>query len=264
MEPSVTELFDLSGKVALVTGATGHLGREIAAGLAEAGASVVAASRSKSRAVKVADEFPQVGSAKHLGIELNHLDERSIAGGFAEAVKIGGKVDILVNNGHEATMRTWHDVNFEEFNVQLANATGYFLLARQLRDHALSRGASANIIMVGSMYGIVSSIPAVYEGIGPGNPVAYQVLKGGVIQLTRHLAVHWAADRIRVNTLSPGPFPEPSKVPAELALRLADHSPMKRLGTAAELKGAAVFLASDASSYVTGHNLVVDGGWTAW
>ncbi len=118
--------------------------------------------------------------------------------------------------------------------------------------------------MLGSMYGFVSSVPAMYEGIGPVNPVAYQVLKGGVIQMVRHLAVHWARNGVRVNALSPGPFPDTNRAPAELCRRLAERTPLGRLGNANELKGAVVFLASDASSYVTGHNLVVDGGWTAW
>jgi NAD(P)-dependent dehydrogenase (short-subunit alcohol dehydrogenase family) len=117
--------------------------------------------------------------------------------------------------------------------------------------------------MLGSMYGLVGSYPEAYEGICPASPVAYHALKGGIIQLTRHLAVYWAADRVRVNCLSPGPFPSP-KAPRGLADRLKVHSPMRRMGLPHELKGAVVFLASDASSYMTGQNLVVDGGWTAW
>jgi gluconate 5-dehydrogenase len=192
------------------------------------------------------------------------MDNESIATGFAAAVRSAGKIDILVNNGHQATIKTWHDVSAEEFTEQLANATGYFVLAKAVRDHAVARRAPASIILLGSMYGIVSSCPDMYEGIGPGNPVAYQALKGGVIQLARHLAVHWAPDQIRVNALSPGAFPATDRAPAELCRRLAERTPLRRLGTADELKGAVVFLASEASSFVTGHNLVVDGGWTAW
>jgi gluconate 5-dehydrogenase len=117
--------------------------------------------------------------------------------------------------------------------------------------------------MLGSMYGQVGSYPDVYEDIGPINPAAYQTLKGGIIQLTRHLAVCWAQDQVRVNCLSPGPFP-PSSVSPKLVKRLKEKSPLNRMGQAHELKGATVYLASDASSYVTGQNLTVDGGWTAW
>jgi gluconate 5-dehydrogenase len=261
---TVTELFDLSGRVALVTGATGHLGFEMAAGLAEAGAAVVIASRSLERAQKIVRSLPTVSDAQHSAVELDHMDSTSITAGFAAAVKAAGKIDILVNNGHQATTKTWHDVSSEEFTEQLANATGYFLLAKATRDHAVARNAPASVILLGSMYGIVSSNPDLYEGIGQGNPVAYQALKGGIIQMARHLAVHWAGDQIRVNTLSPGAFPEQGRTPKELCQRLAERTPLRRLGTADELKGAVVFLASDASSFVTGHNLVVDGGWTAW
>jgi NAD(P)-dependent dehydrogenase (short-subunit alcohol dehydrogenase family) len=259
---TVRELFDLSGRIALVTGATGHLGREMAVGLAEAGAQVVVTSRSLERAEDVVRNLPCTAVC-HFAVQLDHLNGDSIAAGFATAVEKAGTVDILVNNAHEATTQTWHDVTSEEFTAQLANATGYFQLAKELRDHAVERNAGASIILLASMYGMVSSCPAVYEGIGPGNPVAYQVLKGGIIQLARHLAVHWAGDQIRVNSLSPGPFPAPGRAPENLCKRLAERTPLQRLGNADELRGAVVFLASDASSYVTGHNLVVDGGWTA-
>jgi NAD(P)-dependent dehydrogenase (short-subunit alcohol dehydrogenase family) len=263
-QKTVPELFDLTGKVALVTGASGHLGRELAIGLAEAGASVVAASRSAERSEEVARALPVVRNAKHAAVALDHLDSASIASGFADAVNRAGQIDILVNNGHQATTKTWHDTTADEFTAQLANATGYFELAKAVRDHAVQRQAPASVVLLGSMYGIVSSVPAMYEGIGPGNPVAYQALKGGIIQMARHLAVHWARDGIRVNTLSPGPFPNVDRAPAELCRRLVERTPLGRLGNADELKGAVVFLASDASSYITGHNLVVDGGWTAW
>ena len=117
--------------------------------------------------------------------------------------------------------------------------------------------------MLGSMYGLVGSYPDAYRDVCPPSPVAYHALKGGVVHLTRHLAVYWAGDRVRVNCLSPGPFPAPN-APAEMVRRLTEHSPMKRMGLPHELKGAVVFLASDASSYMTGQTLVIDGGWTAW
>jgi gluconate 5-dehydrogenase len=261
---TVTDLFDLRGKVALVTGASGHLGRELAIGLAEAGANVVAASRSAERGERIAGSLPLIADAKHIAVELDHLDSTSIATGFADAVRRAGQIDILVNNGHQATTKTWQDTTGEEFTAQLANATGYFELAKVVHDHAVECKAKASLIMLGSMYGIVSSVPAMYEGIRPTNPVAYQTLKGGIIQMVRHLAVHWARDGVRVNALSPGPFPDSDRAPAELCRRLAERTPLGRLGNADELKGAVVFLASEASSYVTGHNLIVDGGWTAW
>jgi gluconate 5-dehydrogenase len=117
--------------------------------------------------------------------------------------------------------------------------------------------------MIGSMYGLVGSYPDAYEGVAVASPVAYQTLKAGILQMTRHLAVYWAGDGVRVNSLSPGPFPSESAAPV-MVERLKGKCPMGRMGRPEELKGAIVFLASDASSYMTGQNLIVDGGWTAW
>lgn len=260
---NVNDLLSLRGKVALITGATGHLGSAMADALAEAGASVVASSRDPDRAREAASRLPRVGEARHLPLAMDHMDESSIEGGLDLAIRQAGRIDVLVNNGHEAIVADWTTVTGEQFRRQLANAAGYFLLARRFREHAVSRGGGGSVVMIGSMYGLVGSYPDAYEGIGAANPVAYQALKGGIVQMTRHLAVYWAPDGVRVNSLSPGPFPAESASPA-LVERLKAKSPMGRMGRPEELKGAIVFLASDASSYMTGQNLVVDGGWTAW
>lgn len=262
-EPTVRELFDLTGRVALVTGGTGHLGPALARALAEAGAAVVATSRDVGRAQAAAGALPRPGGAAHHGVALDHTDPASIDRGFAEALAAAGRIDVLVNNAHEAQPADWTAVTAEEFTRQLANATGYFLLARLVRNHAVERRGPASIILLGSMYGQVASYPDAYEGICPASPVAYHALKGGVVQMTRHLAAYWAADGVRVNCLSPGPFPG-EKAPPALVERLSAKLPMKRMGRPHELKGAVVFLASDASSFVTGQTLSVDGGWTAW
>jgi gluconate 5-dehydrogenase len=262
-EPTIRELFDLSGKTSLITGASGYLGGAMARALAEAGSRVVVTSRDADRAGKVAEALPDPHLVGHQGFVLDQMDAGSIEQAFAEIVDTVGHVDVLVNNGHEPLANDWTEVTPEQFTRQLANATGYFLLARLVRNHAVNRGKAASIIMLGSMYGLVGSYPGAYEGICPASPVAYHTLKGGIVHLTRHLAVYWAADRVRVNCLSPGPFPSP-KAPSGLAARLEPHTPMRRMGVPHELKGAVLFLASDASSYMTGQNLIVDGGWTAW
>jgi len=262
-EPSVQQLFDLSGRTALVTGASGYLGRCLARALAEAGARVVVSSREAERAAAVAAALPPVPGGEHRAVLIDHMDHDSLSRGFQEAAGAAGPIHVLVNNGHEAEPSDWRTVTGEKFTRQLANCTGYFLLARQLRDHAVEQGISASIIMLGSMYGLVGSYPEAYEGLVPASPAAYHALKGGIIHLTRHLAVYWAKDRVRVNCLSPGPFPSPKAHP-EMVRRLCRYTPMERMGQPYELKGAVVFLASEASSYMTGQNLVIDGGWTAW
>jgi NAD(P)-dependent dehydrogenase (short-subunit alcohol dehydrogenase family) len=262
-EPTVHELFDLTGKSALVTGATGYLGLSLASALAEAGANVVTASRSEARASEVAALLPTPRGQRHFGVAIDHADANAAENGFDEAAEKAGGLDILVNNGHELLAADLRTVTADEFTRQLANATGYFTLARKLRDHVVEQHRPGSIVMLGSMYGVVGSYPDVYEGLGSASPVAYHALKGGVVQMTRHLAVYWANDGVRVNALSPGPFPQPT-VPPLLKQRLEQCSPMRRIGNPHELKGALLLLASSAGSYITGQNLLVDGGWTAW
>lgn len=262
-ERTVAELFNLKGRTALVTGGCGHLGSALCRALAEAGASVILTSRDHARAAAFATNLPVAAGAQHHGIALDQTDSSDIERCFVEAVSLGEQIDILVNNGHDPSAKDWTTVDAEAFTRQLANATAYFLLARHLRDHLVGRQSAGSIIQLGSMYGLVGSYPDTYEGVSLASPVAYQTLKGGIVQMTRHLAVYWARDNVRVNCLSPGPFPSAS-APAELVSRLRRKSPMGRMGVPEELKGAVVFLASDASSYLTGQNLVIDGGWTAW
>lgn len=256
-------LFSLRGRRALITGATGHLGSAMSAALAEAGASVIVSSRELAKAEAFAATLPRVGGATHHAVAIDQTDEASIARGFDAAIAKAGGVDVLVNNGIQPSGIDWRNVTAAQFSQHLTNATGCFLLARATRDHAVARGATASIVNIGSMYGIVGSYPNVYDGLGAANPVAYQTLKGGIIQMTRHLAVYWARDGVRVNCLSPGPFPS-AKASTAMVERLVAKSPMGRMGRADELKGPLVFLASDASSYMTGQNLLIDGGWTAW
>lgn len=261
--PDVLKSFDLRGRVALVTGASGHLGTALASALAEAGSRVITTSRNSQRAAAAAASLPDPYNVQHLGIEVDQLDAASIDQCVEKAITEAGRIDVLVNNAHEKSRSDWTDVTAEEFNRQLANATGYFLLARHVRNDAVRRGESASIVMIGSMYGTVGSYPDAYQDLVPASPAAYHALKGGILQLTRHLAVYWAKDNVRVNCLSPGPFPRDG-ADAKLIQRLEAKSPMGRMGRPHELKGALLLLASDAGSYITGHNLVVDGGWAAW
>lgn len=262
-DPTIQQLFDLTGKCALITGASGHLGRSLANALAEAGAAVVVASRNIDRARDVAGQLPPITGGGHHAVVIDQLDAASIGHGFQDAVSLAGRLDILVNNGQSGDAHDLTSVSADDFSRQFANATGYFLLARHLRDHLVSRSAGGSVVMLGSMYGVVGSYPDAYEGVCPASPVHYHALKGGIVQMSRHLAVYWARDNVRVNCLSPGPFPSES-APEEMVRRLCDKSPVRRMGKPHELKGALLLLASDAGSYITGQNLLVDGGWTAW
>ena len=262
MQPTLSSLFDLTGRSALITGGTGYLGSSFAEAFAEAGASVVIASRSRERATEAAKGLPSVGQS-HYGVELDHKDDESIERGFAEATELTDGLDVLVNNGQSGTVDDLVTIDRQGFEDHGANVSGYFLLARSLRDDAVKRGRPASVIMIGSMYGLVGSYPDAYEDICPASSVGYHAQKGGILHMTRHLAVYWAKDSVRVNALSPGPFP-PDTVDTRLCERLSAKSPMGRMGRPHELKGALLLLASDAGSYITGQNLVIDGGWTAW
>lgn len=261
---STMHLFDLTNKTALVTGGTGWLGQAFSEALAEAGANVIVSSRELARAQTAITALPTAPDQQHAAVAIDQTNAASIRDGFQQAVDKVGRVDILVNNGLSPIDGDLTDVGFDAFADHQVNNAGYFELARLVHDHVVGRQASGSIINVGSMYGLVGSYPDTYQGICSASSVAYHALKGGTLQMTRHLAVYWAEEHVRVNCLSPGPFPNPATVPATLLERLAEKSPMKRMGDPRELKGAIVFLASDASSYMTGQNLTIDGGWTAW
>lgn len=262
-EPTIESLLSLKGRVALITGGSGFLGQSLCSALAEAGASVVVGSRDLQRAEAAIASLPVTDGARHHAVMLDQLNEESLNAGFDAAVEQAGQIDVLVNNGQQGHAMDLTNVTAAAFDQDLRNATGYFLLARRLRDHVVGRKASGSIVMIGSMYGVVGSYPDAYEGVCVASPVQYHALKGGIIHMTRHLAVYWARDNVRVNCLSPGPFPS-EKAPAEMVARLTTKSPMKRMGQPHELKGPLLLLTSDAGSYITGQNLLVDGGWTAW
>ena len=125
---TLPSLFNLTGKTALITGAGGYLGSAMATALAEAGCRLVVTSRDAGRAKTIAESLPAIDSKEHVGIALDHMDENSVAQGFAQAIELTDGIDILVNNGNEAVAKDWKDVSADEFNRQLANETGYFLL----------------------------------------------------------------------------------------------------------------------------------------
>ena len=172
-----------------------------------------------------------------------------------------------MNNAYGATAPDIEDATAEDFDrAYHVGVTAYFLLAREVMLHLRERKSPGSIINIASMYGVVASYPSAYDGLPVNSPPVYHGVKGGLIHLTRHLAAYWARYNIRVNAISPGPFPKPQmkeRLP-EFIRRLEEKVPLGRMGGPQELKGAVVLLASDAGSYITGQNLLVDGGWTAW
>jgi NAD(P)-dependent dehydrogenase (short-subunit alcohol dehydrogenase family) len=266
----VLSRFRLDGRVAFLSGATGHLGRPMAEALAAAGAHVIL----NGRRLPALEEF--AGELKSRGREVSVAcfdvtDGAAVREHTARIGRENGRLDILVNNasaGRTGTIETATAEDFERlYRVNVVAPFSLLQAARPLlKEAALRTRGWASVISIASMYGSVSPDPSIYGSSGANNPPYYGAAKGGMIQLTRYAACHLAQDRIRVNCISPGPFPAARYLENDPMFheRLSARNPMHRVGDPLELQGPLLFLASDASSYVTGINLAVDGGWTAW
>ena len=273
MERSYRSLFDLSGKTAIVTGACGILGRRFAAGLAEFGADVALIDLDAVAAENLASEIAQHYHVRSAGIACDIADPAAVRQ-MAETVeaKLGG-VSILMNNA--ATKGADLDAFFapiERFDlatwreVMAVNLDGMFLVAQAIGPRMAERG-SGSIIQTASIYGLLAPDQRIYEGSeyngrAINTPAVYTASKAGVIGLTRHLATYWADRGVRVNTLTPGGVSSGQN--SEFARRHAARIPLGRMAEADDMVGTAVFLASDASRYITGQNIAVDGGLSAW
>ena len=258
-------MFRLDEKVAVVAGGAGYLGRAVCRGMIEQGASVVVSDLDQKRAESFVEEL-SAGEfmGRCLALSLDLRKKESVAGLIDDVAKKLGRLDILVNATYAPHGAAADALTPEAFTDSLAvNVAGCFQLAREAKKIMTSGGS---VILFSSMYGRVAPDPRVYEKPMLPNPIEYGAAKAGIEQMVRYLAVAWAPDGIRVNGVCPGPFPNPKiqEEQPDFVKRLADKVPMGRIGRQKEIVGSVVFLASDEASYVTGHTLVVDGGWTAW
>ncbi len=262
---NMPDTFDLSGKVALVAGGAGYFGREVCAALAAHGAAVAVADLRKDAADAVARGLRSSGHRAG-GLALDVADEPSIVSAVEATASEHGRLDVLVNLAMFSRGKTLEEGTIEDWQAGLrATLSGAFALSREA-GRVMVGQKSGSIIHFASMYGMVSPDPRVYDGFSPPNPPDYGAAKAGVIQLTKYQAAAWGPHNVRVNVVAPGPFPHAggSHDQPGFIQRLADRVPMGRIGRASEIVGPVLFLASDASSYVTGTTLPVDGGWTAW
>ena len=256
------DLFSLKGKTAVVTGGCGHLGKAMVAALSDAGALVYVAGTSHDKFVSV------YGTDTLLRfVKINIMDSVSIREAFRYVAEEAGSIDVLINNAaqYAGIGKKSEDLTDEDWEKCIDGIAGStYKCIREVLPY-MKKGGS--IVNIASMYGIVSPYLAVYEAPCESSliPVNYCAGKASVIQMTRYFGTYLINRGIRVNSISPGPFPSPkvqeNKVFAD---RLREKNPSHRLGDPDDLRGAVLFLTSDASKYVVGQNIQVDGGWTIW
>jgi NAD(P)-dependent dehydrogenase (short-subunit alcohol dehydrogenase family) len=256
MLPGIKQ-FDLTGRVAVVTGGSKGLGEAMAEGLASAGASLVLTSRSAAEVESVAARIESEYGQPVLGLEADVTSESACAEVVSQALARFGQIDILVNNAGINIRGPIDELTPEQFEqVQSINVTGLWLMTRAVVPHMKSR-RSGRVINLSSTLGLV----------GLANRTPYAASKGAVLQMSRTLGLELAPWNITCNAICPGPFLTPMNVPiadtAEAKQNIVGATALARWGRLEEIQGAAIFLASDASSYMTGAYLAVDGGWTA-
>jgi len=263
--PRSPQLFDLSGRVAMVTGGCQNFGLEIATGLGEAGADLVITSRKQEKAEQAAAALAASLGVEVQGVEMDLLSEDSVVAAFAAVRARWGRLDVLVNNagGHgPGTTGTVEKEPLGAFQAYVAaNLTGSFLCIREAAKLMMEQ-KRGSIINIGSVSSLLGRDRRVYEGTAmTPNPIPYTAAKAGVVGLTCDCAAYLGSHGIRVNAVSPGGFERGQ--PASFVQAYARKTMLGRMGRdGKDLKGAVVFLASDAAGYVTAHNLYVDGGFS--
>lgn len=254
-------LFDIQDRVIVLTGACGLIGKALVNSFRDRGARLVLVDREECEPQELAEE-----SGDAIGVSCNVSRADEVANLVATVLNHFGRVDVLINN-HQYKPVGFTTAEAETFPEDLwdaildVNLKGTFLTCRDFGQKMLEQRAGS-IINVASTYGVVSSNPDLYQHNGLGNPLAYTASKGGVIMLSKYLGAYWASRGVRVNCVTPHGVWN-NHEPAFIE-RFSEKSPMKRMMNADEVVGAVLFLASQASSYATGSNVLIEGGWTAW
>jgi len=255
--PSSRSLFDLSGKTAIVTGASRGIGEASAVALAEAGADIVVCSRNKEALKEIVEEVQELGR-NAFPIQVDVSNRTQIQNGVREAIREFRKIDILVNSAGTIVRKPSVEWTEEEWaQVMDVNLKGTFLFCQEVAREMIAKNQGGKIVNVASLL----------SAIGVPNIIGYASSKGGVASLTRSLAAEWAKYRINVNAVGPGyirtELTQALQNDANRSSYLVSRIPLGRWGEPADLKGSIVFLASKASDYITGQIIWVDGGWTA-
>lgn len=253
-------MFDLDGTVAVVTGGAGLIGTAVVRALARQGATVVIADRPDSIGESLAAD---VGDAATF-VEADVTDPASVAALVEATTDEHERLDAMVNCAYprnENYGRVYEDVTFEDWRENvLDHLGGYYLATREAAAVMRTQPEGGSIVNLGSTYGVQAPDFSLYEGLGMTSPVEYAAIKGGVVALTRYVASYLGREGVRANVVSPGGVYDDHD--QEFAERYAARTPLGRMAEPADVAGAVVYLVSDAAAYVTGHELVVDGGWT--
>ena len=255
-------LFKLKDKVAVVTGGVGLIGKELVRGLAEAGAIVVLAEINAHKGKEIADKFTRSG----LNIVFQYVDiskEQAIADLIKSIERKYDRIDIWINNAYPKT-EDW-ETDFEAIklaswkrNIDM-HLNGYFISCKMAAE-SMKKRRSGSIINLASIYGFLGPDFSIYEGTKMAVPAAYSVIKGGIMNFTRYLASYYAKYNIRVNCISPGGVY--NKQPEAFVKRYEKKVPLGRMAKAGDIVGSAIYLSSDAAEYITGQNIIIDGGFS--
>lgn len=263
----LSELFDLNNKVALVTGGNGWLGGAICEALAEYHATVFLASRDIEKSKKKAENLTKKYGNVNVPIQMDISDEENVCSVINHIIKMYQHIDVLVNNSYFGAGGKFHEMPYENFQKSLQGSLGGAFLCTKPVLHQMLKQKNGSIINIGSMYGMVPPHIHIYDTPCEKNynPIGYGVGKAGIIHFTKYIAAIYGEYGIRCNCISPGPFPSPVvREDEEFIRRLEKQNPMGRIGEPEDLKGAILLLASQASSYINGQNIAIDGGWTSW
>jgi NAD(P)-dependent dehydrogenase (short-subunit alcohol dehydrogenase family) len=251
----------LNQKVALVTGAVGQLGQQFCQALALEGASVWVSDLDREQCSTLIHRLPE--TASHYPLVMDVGDPESVKSAFAEIKRVSGTLDVIINNAGIAVFTPFESRNFDDFmNVFKINTGGTFLCIQEGSKLMREKKLNGSIINIGSIHGMVSGDPRIYTDCERKTAECYGASKAAIIHLTKYFAVHLAEFGIRVNCISPGGVFNDQGT--DFVKNYSDRTPMGRMAQEDELASTAIFLASNEASYLTGQNIAVDGGWTAW
>ena len=258
---SILERFSLKGRVALVTGGAGpHFGSSISESLAEAGATLIITTRDRTRRRAFIEKLRADGYEAYL-MELDLTQRESIQRLHDEVIKTLGRLDVLVNSAYVQVSGSFDTQNHDDWMESAeGDMVGLFNICKAFIPDMVRQG-KGSVINISSIYGVVANDPSLYEDTDMVQPPHYTFVKAGMINFTRYLANYYGKKGVRANCISPGGYL--SDLPVPFLKNYCKRVPLGRMMNNEDLKGAVVFLASDASEYITGINLMVDGGWTA-